>query len=72
MTINSNKAVAAWSAPTASWQLAGDLLSKELYNIIRSILNSHEFPTQWQFLQTVWINKPGKSPSEIQNRRPIN
>lgn len=70
--INIRKAVPEWSAPTAAWLMCGDSLNEQLAKIWSEIGQTKRLPVQWETMQTIWLNKPGKDHSLMENKRAIN
>jgi hypothetical protein len=67
-----SKAHPHWTSSPASYFLAHDLLDVPISALISSSLYHKTLPSLWYLLQTIWINKPGKPSSKLDNLRPIN
>lgn len=70
--INYRKAVPKWSAATAAWILAEEHTVPAMQRALESAWQTGKYPKLWTLHHTVWIPKPGKDPSRIENLRPIN
>jgi Reverse transcriptase (RNA-dependent DNA polymerase) len=66
-----DKAVPIWSLPSAAYSGASDILGDSLCPLWNHIAHYGEDPEQWSHLQVVWLGKPGKDSSRMENRRPI-
>jgi transposase-like protein len=69
--IRAKKSLPCWSAPTALYHMTSAITSNALTHEINSLRQQSMHPN-WQNNQTIWLHKPGKPPSQISNRRPIN
>ncbi len=67
-----NKAVPSWAAPTAACHITSDIIAKHMAKDLHKIIMTQTYPQIWRDIQTIWIEKPDKDSSKIQNRRPIN
>ena len=65
------KATPTDSVPTRAWVILEDQLKAthcKLWNEMDAI---NSYPESWIDLQAIWLNKPGKDPAYISNRRSI-
>ena len=60
-------AIPRWSIPTASWILAEDNTSEPLARIWNDIARNDNMPSQWEEMQTIWLDKAGKDATNIGN-----
>ena len=71
-SIKVRKAVPVWSLPTAAWLLAENQTEEHRVQLWKTIGRHRRLPTNWDYMQTVWLPKPGKDTSQLRNKRSIN
>ena len=65
------KATPTDSIPTRAWVILEDQLKTAHCRIWNEMDSLTSYPESWADLQAVWLNKPGKDPAYVHNRRGI-